>query len=258
MVHAHDIADRIELDLVKATGSHPDLQLRRGRLVRRGEVGEGQGRALIHAIATLTFGLRGQGVGPVQDLVAIGRHDAELVVQADFSDAMDLAQAFGALGIGLGLQAAREGGDDLGAAQAGATRAAHGQDEGPAKPRVVLGVELLQAGEFVRGAVREPGLALLVRGLGGELTRHRSFAGQLRVGADQVELLVNAGFAHSLRQGVFQVCQALKGPLCPGGFGNPGRMLVDAVQQGGEGGLVGGVELGQREVGDDQHGCQAW
>ncbi len=88
----------------------------------------------------------------------------------------------------------------------------------------------------------EAGLALLVLGLGGELAGDGRFAGQLGVGADQVELLLDAGFAHGLRQRVFQVRQALKRALRPGGLGNPGRMLVDAVEQRGEAGLVG-VEL---------------
>jgi hypothetical protein len=52
--------------------------------------------------------------------------------------------------------------------QAGAARPAHRQDEGPAELGVVVGVELLDARELLRRAVGQPGLALLVRALGGQ------------------------------------------------------------------------------------------
>ncbi len=58
---------------------------------------------------------------------------------------------------GCVVQAPREGLDDLLPRQAIAARAAHGEDEGPAEARVVVRVQLLQARELLRRAVREAG-----------------------------------------------------------------------------------------------------
>jgi hypothetical protein len=88
--------------------------------------------------------------------------DAELVVQPDLGDAVDVAQALGSSKSGW-LQAALEGGDDLGACVSpGAARAAHGQDEGPAEARVVAALSCwMRANSSGVQSVR-PGLALFV------------------------------------------------------------------------------------------------
>ena len=91
------------------------------------------------------FGKAGVGVLrelflPVPDLVAECGLHAKLVVQPDLDDAVDVAQALCQLKVGVAVQAALKRVDDLLLVQAQATRAAHGQDEGPAELGVVVGV----------------------------------------------------------------------------------------------------------------------
>jgi hypothetical protein len=50
---------------------------------------------------------------PVPHLVAQRGFDPELVVQPDLGDAVDVAQRFGQLEVGVVVQAARKGVDDL-------------------------------------------------------------------------------------------------------------------------------------------------
>ena len=195
--------------------------------VRIGEVGDGELAFLgIARVAVL-----GQALVPVPDVVAQHRLGAELVVQADLGNAVDVAQRLGALDVGVVVQAAREGVDDLRARQPRAARPAHGQDEREAKARVVVPVELLQSRKFFGRAVREACRALFVRGFGGQALRHHGLARQFGVGADQRKLRLGAGLAHGLRHDVLEVRERAKGPLAQRGLRDPGRVLVDAVQQ---------------------------
>ena len=103
---------------------------------------------------------------PVPDLVAqLGCH-TKFVIQADFGDAVDVAQTLLQLHIGVAEKAALEGIDDLFFTQAQATRAAHGQDEGPPKFGVVVGVEFLDFGELFGRAIGQARLGLFVGRLG--------------------------------------------------------------------------------------------
>ena len=155
---------------------------------------------------------------------------AQLVVEADFGNAVDVAQALGALKVRMVLQAARQGGNDLGLAQTQTARPAHRQDKGKAKARVVGGVERLNALKLFGRAVGQAGLALFVARLGCERLADHGFASQLGVGANEGELGVLSAFAHHLRQHQFQVHQAGKGPVRGSGARNPGGMLVGAVE----------------------------
>jgi hypothetical protein len=130
--------------------------------------------------------------------------DAELVVQADLGDAVDVAQALRQFEVRMALQAALEGGDDLAARKARAARPAHGQDEGPAEARVVGGVELLDVRKLGGRAVGQAGPALFVRALGGQALADHRLAGQFGVGAHQGHLPFAPGFAHAGGQRVLQ------------------------------------------------------
>ena len=126
VVDADDVADRVDLDLVEAAvGAHPVRQALRAGAVGIGQVGDGQLAAL--GIAGVAVGR--QPLGPVPDQVAELGLLAELVVEPDLGDAVDVAQAFGQLEVRVVGQPALEGGDDLGLVQALAARAAHRQDE---------------------------------------------------------------------------------------------------------------------------------
>ncbi len=92
---------------------------------------------------------------------------AELVVQADLRDAVDVAQGLAEFEVGVRCAAgASKVVDDLALGQPRAARAAHRQDEREAELRVVVGVELLDLRELLGRAVGQAGLALLVGGFG--------------------------------------------------------------------------------------------
>ncbi|OIQ71145.1 hypothetical protein GALL_472380 [mine drainage metagenome] len=188
--------------------------------------------------------MRGQAFAPVPHRVAQFGREAELVVEANFGDAVDLPQGFGELEVRRVVHTALQGGDDLRARQSGAARPAHGEDEGPAEAGVVGGIELGEAGEISRRAVRQTGAALLVGGLGSKRAGDDGLARQFRVGANQGEPFLAAGLAHGLRQRVLERGQGGERSGRPGARGDPGRVFVHAVQQGGEGVLRSGVQCG--------------
>jgi hypothetical protein len=128
VVDAHHIAHRVPVGLVEAGLAHP-LQQLGGRPVGRREVGDGE----LAALGKARLAVRGQGLGPVPDLVAQHRLGAELVVQADLGDAVDVAQALGELELLRARQAPGEGVDDLLAGEAGAARAATARMKGQPK-----------------------------------------------------------------------------------------------------------------------------
>ena len=84
---------------------------RRRGAVRIGEVGDRElALFLVAGVAELR-----QRFLPVPHQVAQRRLDAELVVQAQLRDAVDVAQALGQLEVGVVVQPALEGVDDLAA-----------------------------------------------------------------------------------------------------------------------------------------------
>ncbi len=148
---------------------------------------------------------------------------AELAVDAQFGDALDLAQAFGHFVAALLLHAPRKRGDDVLARQTVAVRALDGEDEGKAEFGVVVGVEALQRGEFLGAAQVQAGFGLFVARFRGQFAGDRRLAGQLGVGADQAELFVDGGGVDVRLQRLFQRGGAGEGPRRPGAFGYPGR-----------------------------------
>ena len=222
------------------------VQALRARAVRVGEVGHCQ----LAELGIAGVGVLRELLGPVPHQVAELRRMAELVVQANLGNAVDVAQALGELEVGRVVQPALEGGDDLGLAQPQAARAAHREDERKAELGVVVGVELLDARELLGRALGEAGLALLVRRLRRQRLADHGLAGELGVGADQPHLRLAAGLLHHPGQCQLQLHQAGERALCGGALGDPGRMLVSAVQEGDELLRRGGVDLleGQHRV----------
>ena len=119
------------------------------------------------------------------------------------------------------VQAALEGGNDLGLGQAQATRAAHGEYGREAKARLVVGIELADMGQFIRSAIGQARLALLIGRFGRERVGFHGLASQLRVSADQVELLLIAAGSQRLHHGVLELRERPKGALCQRGLCDP-------------------------------------
>ena len=238
-VAAHDVADGIDLHLVKAAVEHALPELRGAGAVRRREVGHGElaqfGEARVAVLRELLM--------PVPELVAQQGLGGELVVQAQFGNAMDVVQAVLKLGVRMRLQTPLEGLEDLRLAQAAAARTAYRQDEGPAKARLVGRIELLQLGKLLRRAARQAGASLFVRGRRGEGLFHHRLARQFRVGANQRQLRFTAFGLQCHGAGVLQVCQRSEGPNPQGLLDDPGTVLVQAVQHGGGLFGAGGIEL---------------
>jgi hypothetical protein len=143
------------------------------------------------------------------------------------------------------MQATLEGLDDLLLVQPQAARTTHGQNEGPAELGVVVGIELLDAGELRRGAIGQTCPGLFVGGFRGERLAHHGLAGQFGVGADQAQLRVAASCLQYLRHGVLEMGQRAEGPLCEGALGDPVRVFVQAGQQTRRVRLGGVIELVQ-------------
>ncbi len=231
VVEPDDVADRVDRDLVEAAFlAHPARELARAGLVRGREVAHAE----LAALAPAGVAVHGQRLGPVPDPLAERGRDAVAVVEPQLGDAVDLAQAFGELALGRAGQPALEAGDDLGAAQAAAAWPAHGENERPAKARLVLGVEALDLLELGRRAGGEPGLALLLARCAGQRARDHRLAGQLGVRAQQRELGLAAGLAHGLDQRALQGREravAAGRAARAGALGDPRRVFVDAVEQ---------------------------
>ena len=249
VVTANHIADRVYRNLVEATLQHTRLDLRRAGAVRVGQVGDGE---------LAFFGVTGVGVDaqllmPVPHLVAQFRRYAELVVQANFDDAVDVAQALLQLETGVVEQPAFERGQDFLLGQAQPARTAHGQDKREAELGRVGRIQARNVFKLLLCALGQPGFALFGAGLRGQRVAHHGFAGQLRVRADQGQLRVVSGCLQHLRHGVFEMRQRAKRPLAECLPGDPGRMLVQAGQHATGLRQCGVIELLQR----NGHGCES-
>ena len=226
VIDAHHIAHRVGVDLVKAAGLHAQGEGLGAGLVRGGEVGDGQLAALGKAgVAELR-----QPFVPVPDLLAQVGVNAEFVVEANFGNAVDVAQGLGEFKVHRVAQAPLPGGDDLLARQPLAAWAPNGQEERKTKLGVVVAVELLDVGQLLRVAVGQTGAALLVGGRGGEGVAQHGLAGQFGVGTDQCELRVMARLAQHLHHGVLELGCAVKGALGQGLLGNPIGVFIQAMQ----------------------------
>ena len=81
--------------------AHPVREPLRAGAVRVGEVGDGE----LAVLGVARVAVLGQPLGPVPDLVAELGLVAELVVEPDLGDAVDVAQALGELEVRDGLRA---------------------------------------------------------------------------------------------------------------------------------------------------------
>ena len=144
----------------------------RAGAVRLGEVGHGELAALgVAGVAVLR-----ELLAPVPDLVAERGLDAELVVQADLGDAVDVAQALGEFEVRVvGAGGARRSSMISARVRPAPRGPRTARMKGKPNFGVVVGVELLDAARTPRAcsAVR-PAPALLVGRLGGERRRSPS------------------------------------------------------------------------------------
>ena len=74
------------------------------------------------------------------------------------------------------------------------------------------------------------GLGLFVGGFGRQRFADHGLARQLGVGADQAQLRVAPGVRQHLTHGVLEVGQRLERAFVEGLLGDPGRMLVQAIE----------------------------
>ncbi len=159
------------------------------------------------------------------------RRVAEQIVGAHFGNPADLAQRFSQFVVELVFQAAAEGGDDGLARQALAIGAFDCEDEWETEFGVVVGVQFLQCGEFLRAAIVEAGLGLLAGRFDSQLAGNGGLAGQLRVGTDQAQLFFPGGLADDCLHRLLESGDVGKRPLRGGAFRDPWRMLIDAMQR---------------------------
>ncbi|MNQ45866.1 hypothetical protein D3C85_596620 [compost metagenome] len=227
-VAAHHVAHRVDFNLVEAAVAHPVRNALRAGAVRLGQIGDGK----LALLGVAGVAMDAEAFLPVPDIVTQRQVHAEFIRYADLDDAVDVAQRFLAFDVGRVVEPAREFIDDLLAVQPRAARAAHGQDEGKAEARVVVGVQLLQARQFVGRAMREPRLVLFVGGFRGQAVLQHGAAGQFRVRADQCQLRLDIGLVQHLAHLVLQMRQGperARRQRCPR---DPRRMFVQAVKDG--------------------------
>ena len=129
---------------------------------------------------------------------------AEFVVQPDLNNAVNVAQALSQFVVGVVVQAALKGADDLLFVQPRATRTTHRQDERKAKLGVVAGVELLDVRKLCGRAVGEARFGLLVCGFSGQAFAHHGLACQFRVSAYQGQLRFAACIVQHFHHGMFE------------------------------------------------------
>ena len=168
-----------------------------------GEVGDGE---------LAFFGVAGVGVGaefflPVPHVVAQRGLHAKLVVQANFCNAVDVAQRFLQLEVGVVVHPALKGADDVLFGQPGVARAPYGHHKGETKLGTVAGIELLDVRQLFGGALCQPGLLLLVGGLGRQRVADHGFARQFGVRTHQAKLRFTRRVLHHLHQRGLEFCK---------------------------------------------------
>ncbi len=227
-IATHDVAHSVLVDVVAAAVVHGLGDLGGAGAVGVAEVGDGE----LPRLGVGWFGVRSQAGQRVPNPIASFGLLAQFVGQADFGDAVDIAQALGALGIGVVVQASLKRGQDVGFGQARAPWAAYGQDEGVAKALLVGGIECLQPLELIGRAARQPGAGLLVGGGGRQAVVDHGLSRQLRVGPDQGQLLGGRRRVHHQGAGVLELGGTGKRALGQGALHDPGGVFVQAVEQG--------------------------
>ena len=108
---------------------------------------------------------------------------------------------------------------------------AHADDEGDAEAGAIVRIEPLEALELCLAQTVETEAALLLA----RLSRHGAgagyFAGELRMAADEGQLLSLVGLSHRTQQGAVQVGNGNERAPRAGALCHPGRMLEDAAER---------------------------
>ena len=120
---------------------------------------------------------------------------------------------------------------------------AHADDEGETEALAIGGIQPLEARELRVAQAVEPEAALLPARLRGHGAGTRDLAAELRVAADEAELLGLTGGCNRLHHGAVQVGHRRERPRRKGPLRHPRRVLEDAAERADEGALVGGIEL---------------
>jgi hypothetical protein len=126
---------------------------------------------------------------------------------------------------------------------------AHADDEGKAEALAIGRVQPLEARELCLAQPVEPEAALLPARLRGHGAGTRDLAAELRVAADQAELLGLAGGGNGLHHGAVQIGDRRERPRRKGPLRHPRRALEDAAERADEGALVGGIEFACSDFG---------
>ena len=227
VVATDNVANGIDKNLVKSSALHCVLKICATSQMSFCEVGHGQLTILFESrIAVLR-----QVFLPVPNLLALCGEDGRFVVQANFNDAVNVAQTFLQFKIGMAMQASLKSSDDLMLVESCTPWAAHRQNKGPAKFLLVGCIQGLNFFELVRRAFCQARFALFVGRFGGQFIAHHGFASQLGVSANQTNLGLSACILQHLGHAVFQVCPRCKGSMFESAFGNPGGMFVEAIQE---------------------------
>ncbi|MDT4833992.1 hypothetical protein FQZ97_676210 [compost metagenome] len=221
-VPAHHVAHGVDADLVEAALAHPLRQQLCAGAVRVGQVGDGQ--QAFFRIARVA--VDGKLFPPVPDIVAQGGGVAELVLQAELGDAVEVMQRFLEFDVGRVVQAALEFVEHLPERQPGSARAAYGQDEGEAEFGAVDGIQLAQAGKFGRRSLRQAGQILFADRCFAERRALLRGGGQLGMGAHERKPGVGVRFVHRLTHALPQVGQGAERAGLQRPAGDPGRTLV--------------------------------
>ena len=148
-----------------------------------------------------------QPLVPIPNFVSECWLVAHFVIQANFNNAVDIAQALRQLVVRMVMQTPLESTNDLLARKAGAAWASHSQDERKTEFDVVVSVELLDMRELFWCAIRQASFALFVGGFCGQAFTHHGLAGQFWVGAYQCNLGVSACALKHLHHRIFESCR---------------------------------------------------
>ncbi len=149
------------------------------------------------------------------------------VLQAQADDLADLGERGLDLGLAVVAEPARHRGED-----AGLVGPAHADDEGEAEALAIGGVQRVESLVLRRRQPVEPGRGLLGRRGLGQRAVDRRLAGELRMGADQHQLLLRRERLDHRHQAPVQV---VEGPAAGGALDDPRRVLEELAVAGDEG-----------------------
>ena len=166
---------------------------------------------------------------PIPNLLTLKWVAIGFVIQTNFNNAVNVAQAFLQFKIRVTVQASFKRGNDLMLVQAQSARSPHSQNKRPSKLLIVGGVEALNFFKLSRAAFSEARFALLVGRFCGQFFAHHGFACQLGVSANKTDLSISACIFKHQRHAVFQVRPRRKRAVLERTFGNPWRVFIQAI-----------------------------